>query len=80
MSGSPTIYDFSGMSGGTMTLTYNAGGVDFASVIAHGGSVTGTGGFTEITSVPEPSSMALLGVGMTAIFAFRRYFKRASVA
>lgn len=79
--GSSTIYDFAAFAnGGTMALTYNSVGVDFASIIANGGTVTGTGGFTEIASVPEPSSMALLGVGVTAMFAFRRYFKRASTA
>jgi hypothetical protein len=31
-------------------------------------------------SVPEPSSMALLGIGMTGFLAFRRLFKRTSVA
>jgi hypothetical protein len=32
------------------------------------------------TSVPEPTSMALLGIGMTGFLAFRRLFKRTSVA
>jgi hypothetical protein len=32
------------------------------------------------TSVPEPTSLALLGIGMTGFLAFRRLFRRPSVA
>ncbi len=32
------------------------------------------------TAVPEPTSMALLGIGMTSFLAFRRFFKRTPVA
>jgi len=33
-----------------------------------------------LSSVPEPASMALLGIGMTGLLAFRRLFKRPTVA
>jgi len=34
----------------------------------------------EAFAVPEPTSMALLGIGMTSFLAFRRFFKRGSIA
>jgi hypothetical protein len=78
---SPTVYDFSPfLTGGQIALTYNKVGVDFAAVIAAGGTVSGTGGFTEVASVPEPSSMALLGIGLTGFLTLRRFFKRTTLA
>lgn len=77
---SPTVYDFSPFAaGGQIALTYNKVNVNFASVIKNGGTVTGTGGFTE-QAVPEPASIALLGIGLTGFFALRRFVKRNVVA
>jgi hypothetical protein len=54
-------------------------------IVVTGGS-TGTATLSFITqgyslnTIPEPTSMALLGIGMTGFFAFRRFFRRAAVA
>ena len=79
---SPTVYDFTPFAvGGLLTLTYTKVGADFASVIANGGTITGTGGFTEIAgAVPEPNSIVLLAVGVSGLFASRRYIKRTTSA
>jgi hypothetical protein len=54
-------------------------------IIIHGGT-SGAGvsiinqGFSSTGGVPEPSSLALLGIGMTGFLAFRRFFKKTSIA
>jgi hypothetical protein len=78
-----TEYDFSQFATpGDITLTYNKVGANFAALIAGpaGHSISGTGGFTELAIVPEPASMALLGIGMSCLFAFRRFVRSNYVA
>jgi hypothetical protein len=54
-------------------------------LVVGGTGTTGAGisiinqGFSS-TGVPEPASLALLGIGMTGFLAFRRFFKKTSVA
>jgi hypothetical protein len=68
---------FAGVSEITVTkdiiLSGGTAGSASVSIVSQGFSVSGT-------SVPEPTSMALLGIGMTGFLAFRRLFKRNSVA
>ena len=76
---SPTIYDFSNFgAGGSMTLAFQNSNVNFASIIANGGEVIGTGAFSEFATVPEPTSMAMLGIGMICLFAFRQFSRRSA--
>jgi hypothetical protein len=42
--------------------------------------VTSSSITTGAETAPEPTTVALLGIGMTGLLAFRRFFKRASVA
>jgi len=47
---------------------------------SNGASVSIIGQGFSSTTIPEPASMALLGIGISGLFALRRFFKRPSVA
>jgi hypothetical protein len=57
-------------------------------MILYGGTVPGgfssisiiNQGFSSNGTIPEPTSMALLGIGMAGFFTYRRLFKRAATA
>jgi len=71
--GSPvSTLSFAGVQSITVAkdIILNAGtnGTASVSVVSQGFSSTGT--------IPEPSSMALLGIGMASFFTYRRLFKR----
>jgi len=78
-------YDFSPFASGTginnVVLTgefFSSGTSTMAGVIATpGATVIGSGAYSErAVVVPEPTSMALLGIGMAGFFSYRRFFKR----
>jgi len=76
-------YDFSPLVGGTHTWSlagaiYSGIGVtSMASVFATtGATVTGSASFSELQAVPEPATVALMGIGLAGLVTMRRFRKR----
>lgn len=80
-SGSTVTFNFSPATSGYVDFSVTSSGTlsaYFLTGLTPGVSASGINVAT--VSVPEPASIALLGIGMTGFLAFRRLFKRTAVA
>jgi hypothetical protein len=84
VSGSTVTFNFNSVAPGTYDLNFSL--YSTSGLVLAGGTVSGTplpmGGVSGFvtSAVPEPTSMALLGIGMAGFFAYRRLFRRPATA
>jgi hypothetical protein len=75
-------YNFSpSMVGAAITLEITKTSANYMEVLGHNGVVVGNSGFgfqQNDGAVPEPTSMTLLGIGLSAVLAFRRFHRPAA--
>jgi len=83
--GANTVHlTFNPVASGAFVFTFTTGSnspVTFSN-FSFSGTSANTSNTVAVSStiIPEPTSMALLGIGMSGFLAFRRFFKRSSVA
>jgi hypothetical protein len=79
-------YDFSEFAnpGSAIVLTIAKTGTNFGLIVNHAGTSADSAGYgvqeSAGAAVPEPTSLALLGIGMAGFFTYRRLFKRTGTA
>jgi len=80
-------FTFAAAGPGSYVLDFTVESASFPVLAGVGGTVGGgtnpQGGVVVLSitqSVPEPASLALLGIGMTGFLAFRRFFKKTAIA
>jgi hypothetical protein len=80
-SGSTVTFDFSPQSSGYVDFSVTSSG-NLSAYFLTGLTPGVTDSFIHVATaaVPEPTSIALLGIGMTGFLAFRRLFKRTAIA
>ena len=72
-------YDFSTFlnAGSTLSLTYTKSNANFLTTLNTDTTVNGVGfGLQQVASVPEPTSVAMLGLGLSGIISLRRFRRK----